>query len=165
MVHHKVRTLTADTLLRAALWLILLSVVASTRTDPDLWGHVRFGIDILRTLTIRQADGYSFTSDREWVNHEWAAEAVFGGAFTAGGGAGLVVLKVLIVFGVLALLNAMLRREGVEAPRQRDLLIAAAVITTIEQAHHIRPQLFSLLFFAALLCCLQLARRNLRYLA
>lgn len=156
--------LPADRILRAALWLILLSVVASTKTDPDLWGHVRFGMDMVRTMSIRQVDSYSFTSDRAWVNHEWAAESVFGAAFMLAGSAGLVATKVLIVLGVLALLNVRLRAEGVAASRLRDLLIALAVITTIEQAHNIRPQLFSLLFFSALVSCLQLSRRNIRYL-
>lgn len=64
-----------ERLLRVALWLVLLSVVATTRTDPDLWGHVRFGQDSIRTGTVRQADAYSFTSDQPWGNHEWASEA------------------------------------------------------------------------------------------
>jgi hypothetical protein len=154
-----------DTLLRAALWLILLAVVASTKTDPDLWGHVRFGMDMIRDGTIRPADAYSFTSDREWVNHEWAAEILSGAAYIAGGNAGLIALKLAIVLGMLLLLNAALRREGVAEPRHRDLLIALAVITTIEQAHNVRPQLFSLLFFAALLGVLPAAERDRRYLA
>lgn len=37
------RLFTAERGLRFGLWLLLLSVVATTRTDPDLWGHVRFG--------------------------------------------------------------------------------------------------------------------------
>ena len=162
----KLRTLLRpDTLLRAALWLILLAVVASTKTDPDLWGHVRFGMDMIRDATIRPAEAYSFTSDREWVNHEWAAEIVSGAAYMAGGNAGLIALKLAIVLGVLLLLNAALRREGVAEPRHRDLLIALAVITTIEQAHNVRPQLFSLLCFAALLSVLPAAERDRRYLA
>lgn len=159
------RLLRPDTILRAALWLILLAVVASTKTDPDLWGHVRFGMDMIRDATIHHADAYSFTSDREWVNHEWAAEILSGAAFMAGGNAGLIALKLAIVLGMLLLLNAALRRDAVVEPRHRDLLIALAVITTIEQAHNVRPQLFSLLFFAALLCVLPAAQRDRRYLA
>jgi len=150
--------------LRAALWALLLAVVATTKTDPDLWGHVRFGIDIIESGTARLAEMYSFTSDREWVNHEWAAEAVFGAVYLAAGSAGLIAVKVLVILGVLLLLNRLLRLEGVNAPRHRDLLAAAAVIATIEQAHHVRPQIFSLLFFAALLSVLQLARRDARWL-
>lgn len=151
-------------LLRAALWALLLAVVATTKTDPDLWGHVRFGMDIIESGTPRLAETYSFTSDREWVNHEWAAEVMFGAAYLTAGSAGLIAVKVLVVLGVLLLLNRLLRLEGVSVPRQRDLLVAAAVVTTIEQAHHVRPQIFSLLFFAAMLSVLQLARRDSRCL-
>ena len=153
------RTSGAERLLRAGLWLVLLSVVATTRTDPDLWGHVRFGQDIIRTGTVRQADAYSFTSDQPWVNHEWASEVAFGLAFNAAGNAGLVGLKLLIVLGGLMLLNGTLVRDGVRDARHRDLLAAIAVIATIQQAHHIRPQLFSLLCFSALLAALLAARR------
>jgi hypothetical protein len=156
--------LTLDTALRAALWLILLTVVASTKTDPDLWGHVRFGQDIIRDASVRQVDSYSFTSDRKWVNHEWAAEVVIAAAFNAGGNAGLVALKLLVVLGVLTLLNVTLASDGVAVGRRRDLLVGVAVITTAQQAHNVRPQLFSLLFFAALVACLLAARRDRRVL-
>lgn len=150
--------------LRAAVWLILLAAVTFTKTDPDLWGHVRFGMDIIRDAQILQADTYSFTSDREWVNHEWAAEVLSGAAFLVAGNAGLVALKLLIVCGVLAMLNAALRSEGVDDPRHRDLLLVGAVVTTIQQTLYIRPQLFSLLSFSALLLCLTRGLRDRRYL-
>src|SRR6266567_1391070 len=144
----------AETLLRVALWSVLLGVIAFTRTDPDLWGHVRFGLDILRDGALPHADAYSFTSDRVWINHEWAAEIAMGTAFRAAGGAGLVVLKLSLMTTLLLVLDRMLHAEGVLAGRRRDWLIAAAVILTVQQAHHVRPQLFSLLFFILLLACL-----------
>ncbi len=149
----------AEHLLRGALWLLLLSVVATTRTDPDLWGHVRFGQDMISARSVRLADTYSFTSDRPWVNHEWGAEVAFGAAFNAGGGAGLIGLKLLSVLTILLLLSGALRADGLRLARRRDLLVAVAVIATIQQAHHIRPQLFSLLFFSMLIGCLLAARR------
>lgn len=151
---------TPESLLRAALWLILLSVVATTKADPDLWGHVRFGQDMIRARTVHMADAYSFTSDRPWVNHEWAAEAAFAAAYDAAGGPGLIALKLIVVLGVLLLLNRVLSGEGVEDAQRRDLLVALAVITTIQQAHHVRPQIFSLLFFSGLLACLLAAARR-----
>lgn len=143
-----------DLLLRAALWLVLIATIASTRTDPDLWGHVRFGLDILRDWSIPGRDPYSFTSDRPWVNHEWAAEVVSGVAYQAAGNAGLVLAKIAVVVGMLLLLDRSLRQQGVGEARHRDLLGAAAVITTLQQAHHVRPQIFSLICFAVLLSIL-----------
>ena len=66
------------TLLRVALWCVLLAAVTYTSTDPDLWGNVRFGLDILRDGSIPHTDAYSFTSDHVWVNHEWLSEVFIG---------------------------------------------------------------------------------------
>jgi len=41
------RLLSTKPALRIALWSILLAGAAHTTTDPDLWGHVRFGLDSL----------------------------------------------------------------------------------------------------------------------
>ena len=94
------------TILRVAVWCAFLVVISFTTADPDLWGHVRFGLDILRDANIHQVDAYSFASDRAWVNHEWGAEVISGSAFAIGGSAGLVALKMLIVGATLLLLNA-----------------------------------------------------------
>src|SRR5439155_23997848 len=75
---------------------------------------------------------------------------------------GLILVKVALVAAMLFLLDATLRREGVDASRARDVLAAIAMITTLEQAFHVRPQVFSLAFFAALLACLTAARRSTR---
>ena len=147
-------------ILRVAVWCAFLVVISFTTADPDLWGHVRFGLDILRDANIHQVDAYSFASDRAWVNHEWGAEVITGSAFAIGGNAGLVALKMLIVGATLLLLNAVLRREGVDSPFARDGAAAAAIVITLSQAHHVRPQLFSLLLFAILLSCLMAARRG-----
>ncbi len=78
----------------SALALILLS---ATGTDPDLWGHVRFGLDFLRNRALPSVDPYSFTQDRPWVNHEWLSEALMAAAFALCGTAGLVILKTLVM--------------------------------------------------------------------
>ena len=65
------RALPTERLLRVAIWCAFLVVISFTTADPDLWGHVRFGLDILRDANIHQVDAYSFASDRAWVNHEW----------------------------------------------------------------------------------------------
>ena len=154
-----------EAVLRVAVWSALLVVLSFTSADPDLWGHVRFGLDILRDGDIRQVDTYSFASDRPWVNHEWGAEVLAALAFRIAGNAGLVVLKLLIVGPVLLLLDAQLRKEGVRSAFSRDLTAGAAIVMTLSQAHHVRPQLFSLLLFSILLTCLVNAGRgSLRYL-
>ena len=159
------RHLRTERLLRIAVWCAFLVVISFTSADPDLWGHVRFGLDMLRDGHIRAADTYSFTSDRVWVNHEWAAEVVAAIAYKLGADAGLVLLKLMVVGSVLLLLDISLRREGIESAFARDVTAGATILMTLSQAHHVRPQLFSLLFFSVLLTCLLAARRgSLRWL-
>ena len=147
-------------ILRVALWAILLAAATYTSTDPDLWGHVRFGLDILRDARIPTADVYSFTSDRAWINHEWLAEVVMAGAFRLGGDPALVLVKLAALGGTLLLLDSRLRRGSVDAAIIRDTAAAIALVLTIEQTRHVRPQLFSILCFAALMWCLAGHRRG-----
>ena len=107
-------------LLRVALWSILLAAATYTSTDPDLWGNVRFGLDILRDASIPHVDPYSFTADHAWINHEWLSEVITAGAFRLGGNPGLILLKLATIGGMLLLLNSTLRREGVDAAIVRD---------------------------------------------
>ena len=149
--------------IRAALGIVLLAVITHTRADPDLWGHVRFGRDIVSEATIPRLDQYAFTSDREWINHEWLAESTMYIAFALGRGPGLVVLKMLVVLGMLALVWNGLSRQKVDSAT-RDLLIALTVFGTFPQLNHVRPQIFSVVAFASLiwiLVCRGPARRLL----
>lgn len=85
--------------LRVALFALLLAVLTYTPPDPDLWGHVAFGRDIVRDARIHTVDSYSFTSDKTWVNHEYLAEVAMYGAYALGGGSGLIGLKLVLVLG------------------------------------------------------------------
>jgi hypothetical protein len=153
-------SIATEAILRVAVWSAFLVVISFTSADPDLWGHVRFGADILRNGNIHQVDTYSFASDRPWINHEWAAEVLYAWAFATAGNAGLVSLKLLIIGPVLLLLSAALRMEGVRSGFARDVTAGIAIVITLSQAHHVRPQLFSLLAFSALMWCLLAARRG-----
>jgi hypothetical protein len=137
-------------LVRTALAVILFAVITHTRADPDLWGHVLFGKDIVTGGSIPDEDAYSFTSGSTWINHEWLAECVMYLAYAIGGGPGLVVLKVSIMLLAMALVWSGLKRQQVD-PATRDLLIALAVVGTFPQANHVRPQIFSIVAFALLL--------------
>ena len=63
-----------------------------TRADADLWGHLRFGLDILRDRRLTSVDPYSFTQDKPWLNHEWLSELLMGLSWTLGGSTGLIAL-------------------------------------------------------------------------
>ena len=68
-----------------------------THADPDLWGHVRFGLDALMSHGLPATDPYSFTQDRAWLNHEWLSEAAMAVAYESLGTLGLRLLKAAIV--------------------------------------------------------------------
>ena len=65
--------------------LILAPAIVLTRADPDLWGHLRFGLDMLSQHTLPSVDVYSFTQDVPWINHEWLSELIMGVAYRIGG--------------------------------------------------------------------------------
>jgi hypothetical protein len=73
---------TPATLCRVTLGAFVLTLVTNTSADPDLWGHLRFGLDMLASKSIPCADLYSFTADRAWINHEWVAELLIGIGYT-----------------------------------------------------------------------------------
>lgn len=75
---------------RAAVLLLIVAVSfyisSTTIADPDLWGHVRFGQDMLAARGIPAADPYSYlTAGQPWINHEWLTEVVLAGAFVRPG--------------------------------------------------------------------------------
>jgi hypothetical protein len=142
----------ARRLIQASLVAIVIAVFSHTRADPDLWGHVRFGGDTVAARAIQTVDPYSFTSDRPWINHEWLAESLMYLSYAAAAGAGLVLLKVVVLLGMLW--AAVTSWPKTIPSRLRPLLIGLVLVGTVPQANHVRPQLFSLLLFAILLTLL-----------
>jgi hypothetical protein len=144
----------------ATLFVIMVAgAAAMTRADVDLWGHVRFGLDILDQGRIASADPYSFTSDRAWINHEWLAEVVFAAAWRVAGNTGLIAIKAASIAGTLLLVLATLRNRGVSV-RPRLILAGFTLAGILQRVTHVRPQLFSVLLFAALLFILHGARER-----
>lgn len=133
-----------------ALYGALVFLFTRTYADADLWGHVRFGMDMVGTRSIPAADSYSFTSDVPWVNHEWLAEVLMGGAYLAAGDAGLVLLKLLIAGFVSVVLFTSLHGAGWRG-RYLDVVLTLGLLTTFFRLQFVRPQLFSVACFTALL--------------
>ncbi len=141
-------TITSSTLIAAfcVFWF------SDTVADPDLWGHVRFGQDILQNRSIVQADAYSYrTTGQPWINHEWLSEVIFASIDARSGPMGLVVLKVAVSLLIFGLCHIHLRRCGLGPLRSGPLLLLISV-PMIMGLRSVRPQLFTyLLFFIELL--------------
>ena len=139
------RTVTHLTLV--VIGLVLAPVIVRTVADPDLWGHVRFGLDMLSTRSLPAIDPYSFTQDVPWVTHEWLSELAMGLAYAWAGSAGLVALKPALIAAFVALILTAYR--GASPPISIAALIlplwgAASITSTL------RPQLWTLVALAAL---------------
>ena len=145
-------------ILRCALFAALLAGLSRTWADPDLWGHVRFGRDIL-AAGIPHADRYSFTSDIPWLNHEWLAEVAMSAAWQAMGAFGLVLLKMGLIAVALISVARTLTLDRVQGA-VRDLLVFAALAGMWSRVFVIRPQVFSIALFAMLLWLIRSAEHG-----
>jgi hypothetical protein len=145
-------------LIRLALFVGLLAGLSRTWADPDLWGHVRFGADILHDGWMRH-DPYSFTSDIPWINHEWLAEVLMYAGWAVAGNAGLVGLKMAIVVATVTLIYAAIRLDPI-ASTARDLMLGATLLGLWARVFVVRPQLFSIVLYAALLSLLRAVERG-----
>lgn len=115
--------------------------------DPDLWGHLFFGREILQNGRLPLQNLYSYTApDHLWINHEWLAEIIFYGLFHFLGSPGLILLKVALGLSIIWILDRTLRRR-VTSPFVRALTLVWTM-AILSPGFNIRPQLFTYLFFA-----------------
>jgi len=132
------------------LFVPMVRFLTHTPADPDLWGHLRFGSDLLATHRFPVHDPYSFTSDRAWINHEWLTEVVTAAFYRSAGAFGLNVLKLLVITAVAVMVWRRVTELGGRL-FSAGLLTALALLTTSTRTQVVRPQLFSVLFFCVLL--------------
>jgi hypothetical protein len=130
-------------------WLLL----TQTSADADLWGHLRFGLDLLSTHALPRWDPYSFTTDRVWVNHEWLSELTMAAAYQALGPLGLNLIK-LIAIGIVATIVIVVARREHAPWIDCVILCTLVVLATYTRTQVIRPQLFSVPLFCVILYAL-----------
>ena len=118
-----------------------------THADPDLWGHLRFGLDTLESGRLTAIDPYSFTQDRPWHNHEWLSEVVMATAWMWGGVAGLVLLKATLATAAASMVWGATRGATAGA---RVAVLGWLVFGAVHMISTLRPQLWSFLCIAVL---------------
>ncbi len=145
----------------ASLFLVIgfgLCFFADSVADPDLWGHVRFGQDILRAGAIIRVDPYSYrTAGQEWINHEWLAEVVFAALYDWAGPTGLIVLKTMTGVFILIATYLHMRLRGMGAFGAMVLLALLCVPLRMGLGT-IRPQLFTYALFLVVLLLIDRAK-------
>ncbi|HUO04990.1 MAG TPA: hypothetical protein VMU16_07305 [Candidatus Binataceae bacterium] len=149
-------------LLRYCPGLIVLAIAIADITrfaDPDLWGHVRFGQEILKSGGVVRYDPYSYSAPHHlWLNHEWLAEAIMASFYNWLGVFGLESLKLVCVAVTIVFIAAAEAETGAPVLIQGGVLIASALMLTLEMQY--RPQMFSFALLSVLLYLL--ARDNFR---
>jgi hypothetical protein len=125
--------------------LLLVSVLVLSMgdgADPDLWGHVRYGQDVLATGKLPATATYTFTAvGHPWINHENAAELLFAFIANHAGGPGLMVLKDLLALVVVGLMLRTASRRGVSL--LPTALTIALVGWSVSPGWSVRPQTFT----------------------
>jgi energy-coupling factor transporter transmembrane protein EcfT len=122
--------------------------------DPDLWGHVQYGVDVLEEGTIPETTTYSFTANGyRWVNHENLAEIVMALIVITFGPLGLVLAKFLLGLAVIFIVFRTNMAVGCG-------LVVSSILTLLVAANlgyhwSIRPQLGTLFGFLLLICLFQ----------
>ena len=139
---------------------MLIVVVASALAmspnvaDPDLWGHVQFGRDVLTDREIAATTSYSFTAEGyRWINHENLSEIVMALVVDRWGPIGLVLGKFLLSLVVIISVLRFNLKNGTG-------MVVASIMTLLVAANlgyhwSIRPQISSFVCFTLLLLLLQ----------
>lgn len=128
-------------------------LMCPTGADPDLWGHLQFGRDVL-AFGLPDTTTYAYTAEGyPWINHENLSEISFALTERAIGVAGMQFLKCLAAFVVLGTI-------AVKCWRTSQDVLAACVLTLVVALNlmchwALRPQLSSYLFFACMLALLE----------
>ncbi len=154
--------LTRNSLLRYSPAVVLLAILiadSNRHTDPDLWGHIRFGQAFIANRHLLDRDPYSYSAaGRLWRDHEWLAEVVMAAVYNAAGVIGLKLWK-FVFTGLTVLFIADAEAETGAPPSIQLFVLVVASVGLILQTQF-RPQMFTLVCLSALVALL--ARDNYR---
>ncbi len=140
--------------------LIAICILDTARSaDPDLYGHLYFGTQVLRSGHIAYSDPYAYSSiARPWISHEWLSEVILAWCYNVGGVLGLNALKLGCSAVLVTLLILGMRETGASPTAQFAILILACVRMSAQMMY--RPQIFTYMLLAATLA--MLARDSFR---
>jgi hypothetical protein len=149
------------------LWLVVVlggvavMELAQLPSAVDLAYHLRVGQLMVAERALPRTDVLAWTTaGRPWLDQNWGAQLLLYGVWRLGGFRLLTVVEALLAVATWGLVAAACRR------RTGDLrLVAGAVLAgyaAAAAAFSVRPQMFSLLLFAAELYLLEVARSRPR---
>ena len=137
----------------AAVLIAILLADSNRHTDPDLWGHLRFGQVFIAGRHLLHHDTYSYSAaGHRWRDHEWLAEVVMAFVYNIAGVAGLKLWKFACTATALLLVADSEASTGALPTIQLAVLFAAACGFLLQA--QFRPQMFSFVLLGALLALL-----------
>ena len=114
--------------------------------DLDLWLHLKTGKFIVENGYVPQVDVLSCAiAGKPWINHEWLFQVIVYSIKNLWGFEGLVTMQVVVVLLTVAILMFLGYNE-----RRQGLIVFTLllVLFNYQMRFTIRPDIFSLLFFA-----------------
>jgi len=149
-------------LIRYSPALVLFAIVlADVRqfSDPDLWGHILFGRELLARGSLPLNNPYSYSAPSfHWLHHEWLSEVLMSAIFERYGALGLKLLKFLCTAGTVTLIVIAQSETDAPAAVQAPILLVVALI--LVPAMQFRPQMFDFILLSAIVALL--SRHNWR---
>lgn len=133
--------------LREIIWLcgflmFGLVVMSRSQADPDLWGHVTYGKEVIRDGHLHATTTWSYAvTDNRWVNHENIAELLMAAADAAGGQHALLLVQSGLALIVLGFPMIIARRQG--AGLVTCFLVVALMSFNISFHWMVRPHMLS----------------------
>lgn len=120
--------------------------------DVDYWWHLATGNWVLDNHRVPTTDPFSWTyGGREWIAHEWLAEAMLALSVRAGGYAGAIILTIVfVVLGFWRLLAAG-RYYGMSRRLAVGLMLLSGPAFLRSGAMVVRPQVWTWALLAILL--------------
>jgi len=148
------------------LGLFALAVVLAFHniTEGDLWAKLAIGSELWNTGHLPRHDLYAFTPTLpKYIDHEWGAGVVFYALLQWFGPPSLIVLRIVLAAGLLALAFLTGRRQGCDASILLLLAVPAAACLMTGYIPVARSHVFTFFLFAATLFCLEELRRGARW--
>ena len=143
-------------LIIAAILSFGLGTMTTNCADPDLWGHIQYGREVLQDGTLPKTTTWSFAAEgTPWVNHENIAELLLAWTVDTFGVLGLPVMKLILAIVILGSIMWTARRAKCGWPA---IGITVLLVASNLQFHwHFRPQILSYASLASMLAIWQRA--------
>jgi hypothetical protein len=133
--------------------LFLIKLMNPVFYDPDFYWHLKTGEYMVSHLSIPSTDPFSYTAaGKPWVAHEWLTELILYGVDRYAGFFGIRMLVAGLLCATFVVLYRFARK--MVANDNHALIISLVFFAPLMPFASPRPQAFSFLLFALLLCIL-----------